>query len=129
MAKLLLSMFFPLFVGAVRDCPMHMEMLNSDAHLDGQSSDEGKPINETIPFQAWYPHHPPQLQQWADKMLEKYRGAWRKAGSPQGIRKNDHDYNTVLGQGNTLGFVTGKLTLGHGPPHTQTSKDEIERSA
>lgn len=119
MAKVLLSICFPLFVGAFRDRSAHMDMLNSDAHLDGQSSHDAISINETIPFQAWYPDHPLQLQQWADKMLAKYRGAWVQAGCPRGVLKDDHDYNTVLGQGNTLGFVTGHLTLGKGPPRTR----------
>jgi hypothetical protein len=44
-------------------------------------------------------------------LLAKVQAAWTVAGSPTGVRENDHNYDTLLGQGNTLGFVSAELEI------------------
>lgn len=63
------------------------------------------------PFQSWFAQLPSHFGLWEGNLIGKYRSAWEKAGTPTGIRKNDHDYGTILGQGNTLGFFAAHLTL------------------
>eukprot|EP00928_Gymnodinium_smaydae_P039805 TRINITY_DN27115_c0_g1_i1.p1 TRINITY_DN27115_c0_g1~~TRINITY_DN27115_c0_g1_i1.p1 ORF type:complete len:482 (-),score=58.50 TRINITY_DN27115_c0_g1_i1:170-1549(-) len=73
------------------------------------------------PFQEWYNSNlqynllPQDYEYWQKLLLDKYVGAWKAAGSPAGVRSNDHNYKTYLGQGNTLGFVGAKLTVHDGP--------------
>ena len=63
------------------------------------------------PFQKWFGAGlPSNFEGWEESLRNKYEKAWAKAGSPSGIRLDDHDYDTVLGQGNTLSFVVGSLS-------------------
>jgi hypothetical protein len=64
------------------------------------------------PFQEWYGEGlPDDFENWESLLVNKYVETWTAKGSPKGIRENDHNYGTVLGQGNTLGFVAARLTL------------------
>jgi len=66
------------------------------------------------PFAKWFKAGEPLpdgFGVWERNLLSKYEKAWEKAGSPRGVRMNDHNYNTVLGQGNTLAFVSAKLEI------------------
>jgi len=73
----------------------------------------------SCPFQEWYPKIPANFGKWEKNLVDGYKETYASQGSPIGIRKNDHNYGTLLGQGNTLGFVTAKLTLGEGPDFTK----------
>lgn len=83
------------------------------------------PIPEGIyagacPFQNWYPGNlPDNFDMWQHIRLDGFRDVWNSSGSPTGVRLNDHNYETVLGQGNTLGFLAATLTLEGGPEHTK----------
>lgn len=63
------------------------------------------------PLADWFPEVPSDFGCWKDKMLNRYRAAWEKAGCPIGIQQNDHNFDTSLGQGNTLAFVAARLTI------------------
>jgi len=74
------------------------------------------------PFAKWFKVPgplPTGFDSWERKMLSDYEKAWVKAGSPTGIRVDDHDYDTLLGQGNTLGFVSGSLKIFEGEASTR----------
>ena len=47
----------------------------------------------------------------AQLLLDQFTSAWRKSGHTPSADENDHNYDTFLGQGNTLGFVTGTLEI------------------
>lgn len=63
------------------------------------------------PLADWFPEPPLDFERWQDKMLSKYHTAWENAGCPTGIQQNDHNFDTSLGQGNTLAFVAARLTI------------------
>lgn len=63
------------------------------------------------PLADWLPEVPSDFGCWKEKMLSKYHAAWEKAGCPIGIQQNDHNFDTSLGQGNTLAFVAARLTI------------------
>lgn len=67
------------------------------------------------PFQKWYSKTASHFGLWESTLIGKYLKAWQEAGSPRGIRKDDHDYDTVLGQGNTLGFHAARLEISDVP--------------
>jgi hypothetical protein len=53
-----------------------------------------------------------RMGNWEDNLLEVYGDAFREAGPPTpNWALNDHDYNTKLGQGNTIGFLKARLKI------------------
>merc|ERR1711966_631227 len=80
---------------------------------------------------AWYGKSlPDDYSLWEKTLTDKYETDWKEKGSPTGIRLNDHNYNTVLGQGNTLGFVAATLDIDT-PAHLRHGlfKDGGQRNA
>lgn len=65
----------------------------------------------TCPFARWNPVMPERTKVWEKSMVDKYHSAWVAKGSPRGVELNDHNYNTLLGQGNTLGFYGANLFI------------------
>eukprot|EP00301_Raphidiophrys_heterophryoidea_P000155 c1007_g1_i1.p1 GENE.c1007_g1_i1~~c1007_g1_i1.p1 ORF type:complete len:502 (-),score=102.59 c1007_g1_i1:45-1550(-) len=84
------------------------------------------------PFASWFSALPSKFGLWESELETKYDMAWRgkcqnpgalpsnpddpaynpiSAGCPTGFDKNDHNYNTALGQGNSLGVVAGNLEI------------------
>jgi len=63
------------------------------------------------PIAKWFKDVPTSFGQWEKLLLDKFTGAWRKSGHTPSADENDHNYNTFLGQGNTLGFVAGTLEI------------------
>lgn len=72
------------------------------------------------PVQRWVQYRADKCDTWSELLLNKLRSTWTEAGSETGVGINDHNYNTSLGQGNTLGFVSAWLTVrDDAPAHTQ----------
>lgn len=72
--------------------------------------------NVSCPFQRWTTSAlPPNFASWESALVSKYVDTWKAEGSPRGVNENDHNYNTLLGQGNTLGFVAARITLDRVP--------------
>ncbi len=63
------------------------------------------------PFASWFGDQPANTGVWENNLLSDFRKAWEKAGRPAGGQVNDHNYNTLLGKGNTHGFLAGSLTI------------------
>eukprot|EP00299_Pterocystis_sp_00344_P006048 c1780_g1_i1.p1 GENE.c1780_g1_i1~~c1780_g1_i1.p1 ORF type:complete len:495 (-),score=107.86 c1780_g1_i1:19-1503(-) len=67
------------------------------------------------PFAQWFSRVHQNMPLWEDELVTKYEDKWNSMcnddGCPEGFAENDHNYNTVLGQGNTLGFVPGYLQV------------------
>lgn len=94
------------------DNTSNSQMLSSTPTISGPYADgiyQGR-----CPFQEWYSTLPKGYEDWQRLLMGKFWDSWKGAGSPTGIRINDHNYNTQLGQGNTLGFVGAKLTIHEG---------------
>lgn len=73
---------------------------------------EAKPFGGAqCPFASWTPTIPKSFPLWEQRLINAYTRAWKAKGSPVGIQENDHDYRTLLGQGNTLGFLHARLEL------------------
>mmetsp|Transcript_33421 Transcript_33421/g.71039 ORF Transcript_33421/g.71039 Transcript_33421/m.71039 type:complete len:375 (+) Transcript_33421:92-1216(+) len=95
---------------------MHIDAdSNSSLQLPTDLSISG-PVDEEVyqgkcPFQEWYSALPQNYEMWEKLMVGKFYDGWKDADSPTGVRTNDHNFNTPLGQGNTLGFVAAQLTL------------------
>jgi hypothetical protein len=73
--------------------------------------------NGECPMQRWFTNLPSNFGMMEGDLIATYNKAWQKAGSPSGIRENDHDYNTLLGQGNTLGFLAAELYVNELPTY------------
>jgi len=63
------------------------------------------------PFARLYAPVHPDFYKWEEKMIATFHAAWEEKASPQGACENDHNFNTKLGQGNTLGFLAAHLKL------------------
>eukprot|EP01098_Paradermamoeba_levis_P006944 TRINITY_DN2882_c0_g1_i1.p1 TRINITY_DN2882_c0_g1~~TRINITY_DN2882_c0_g1_i1.p1 ORF type:complete len:443 (-),score=147.78 TRINITY_DN2882_c0_g1_i1:352-1680(-) len=74
------------------------------------------------PFAAWFKSLPKGFGSWEDSLLKTYNKSWVGQGEPDGIKANDHNYNTKLGQGNTLAFLAGRLEIN---PATLTQTQRI----
>ena len=66
---------------------------------------------EGCPFAAWFGDQPENTGIWESNLITEFVKGWAKAGSPRGAQLNDHNYNTLLGKGNTHGFLGGSLTI------------------
>eukprot|EP00298_Acanthocystis_sp_HF-20_P023730 c33512_g1_i1.p1 GENE.c33512_g1_i1~~c33512_g1_i1.p1 ORF type:complete len:514 (-),score=257.57 c33512_g1_i1:42-1583(-) len=100
---------------------------SSSGRVVSSSSSGPEDIYRTAgcPFSRWFNNLPSNFGIWGNNMENKYEGAWKaacsnpsgsqvdpsSAGCPLGFDKNDHNYQTVLGQGNTLGFLAGNFKI------------------
>jgi len=68
------------------------------------------------PFARWFTSVNSRMGLWEDSLVNKYETTWGKScdargNCPDGYKENDHNYVTLLGQGNTLGFLAGHLDV------------------
>eukprot|EP01098_Paradermamoeba_levis_P009661 TRINITY_DN4043_c0_g1_i1.p1 TRINITY_DN4043_c0_g1~~TRINITY_DN4043_c0_g1_i1.p1 ORF type:complete len:454 (+),score=131.02 TRINITY_DN4043_c0_g1_i1:35-1363(+) len=63
------------------------------------------------PLASMFPLLPKGMKTWQMGFLKRFNVSWESKGAPQGIELNDHNYDTNLGQGNTLGFLTAQLSI------------------
>jgi hypothetical protein len=67
--------------------------------------------NAGCPFASWFGSQPENTSIWETNLITQFVAGWMKAGSPRGAELNDHNYKTLLGKGNTHGFLGGSLTI------------------
>jgi len=67
--------------------------------------------NAACPFASWFKSVSNRIPLWEENGVDKYEKSWKEGGSPDGFEYNDHNYNTLLGQGNTLGFIAGTMRV------------------
>uniref|UniRef100_A0A0G4HQX0 Uncharacterized protein n=1 Tax=Chromera velia CCMP2878 TaxID=1169474 RepID=A0A0G4HQX0_9ALVE len=70
------------------------------------------------PFGRIFQRLPKDFKTWEEGMLKQYKDGWIRDKSPVGYETNDHNHDTKLGQGNTLGLVLGYLEM---KPETKLS--------
>jgi hypothetical protein len=74
-------------------------------------------MGAACPFAIWFPSADNRMTEWSDLLVEKYTNTWENAlevdnnlrNTPYTL--NDHNYGTLLGQGNTKGFVAAKFVV------------------
>eukprot|EP00929_Paragymnodinium_shiwhaense_P016016 TRINITY_DN124133_c0_g1_i1.p1 TRINITY_DN124133_c0_g1~~TRINITY_DN124133_c0_g1_i1.p1 ORF type:complete len:464 (+),score=69.85 TRINITY_DN124133_c0_g1_i1:98-1489(+) len=89
------------------------------------------PIQDSVygapcPFAKWYAMCttpasdclPEGFKAEEERQVAQVNESWTEAGSETGIRLNDHNYDTDLGQGNTVGFVAATVTIESNLPKT-----------
>lgn len=106
-------------VGQVADAPFLPRQCPAASKGRGADCPALAPVGYTgqCPFSTWYAaaNGQPGAQRmgnWEDNLLQMYGDAFREAGPPApSWALNDHDYNTKLGQGNTIGFLRARLRI------------------
>ena len=98
------------------ESPIPLQCHNSKTDCSAFSPPKNAYKSSACPFAEWYAEanahkNAKRMGNWEENLLQNYGNAFEKAGSPPSWKLNDHDYNTKLGQGNTIGFLKARVDL------------------